>query len=79
MIVYTSEQAVIQNLKDAGCDRKMVQRFLELGAEGNTGEQLKLLDIHRHRLLDRIHLEEKRINCLDYLVYRLQKKESVDE
>lgn len=68
-----SVQAVIQNLKDAGCDAKMVERFIELGEEGNTKEQLNLLSRHRRQLLDRVHREEKRIDCLDYLVYQMQK------
>ena len=64
---------VLQNLKDAGCDRETAERFITLEGTGDTQEQLKLLSIHRKRLLDRIHSEEKRIDCLDYLVYQLQK------
>lgn len=71
-----SQQAVIQNLKDAGCDTKTVTQFLAFGEEGNTKEQLKLLSIHRQQLLDRVHREEKRIDCLDYLVYQIRKKNS---
>ena len=67
-------QAVIQNLKDAGCDKKTVERFMELEEEGKTKEQLDLLANHRRQLLDRVHKEEKRINCLDYLVYQMQKQ-----
>ena len=66
-------QGTIQNLKDAGCDRETAERFITLEGTGDTQEQLKLLSIHRKRLLDRIHSEEKRIDCLDYLVYQLQK------
>lgn len=71
-----SDRAVIQNLKDAGCDNEMVERFMELGEKGNTGEQMDLLARHRRLLLDRVHTEEKRIDCLDYLVYQMQKKKS---
>ncbi|HJD24562.1 MAG TPA: hypothetical protein H9694_10550 [Firmicutes bacterium] len=69
-------QAVVQNLKDAGCDAKTVKRFMELAEEGKTGEQLDLLAGHRRCLLERVHREEKRIDCLDYLVYQIRKKES---
>lgn len=71
-----SVQAVIQNLKDAGCDAKTVERFVELEEEGKTREQLDLLANHRRQLLERVHKEEKRIDCLDYLVYQMQKKKS---
>lgn len=70
-------QEIIQNLKDAGCDRETVEHFMELEENGDTLEQLKLLSIHRERLLDRVHREEKRIDCLDYLVYQIQKSMTV--
>ena len=69
-----SVQAVIQNLEDAGCDPETVEELLALDGEGKTGEQLKLLARQRRQLLDRVHREEKRIDCLDYLAYQLNKK-----
>lgn len=69
------DKAIIQNLKDAGCDPKTVKQFLELGEKGSTKEQLDLLSRHRRHLLDRVHREEKRIDCLDYLVYQMEKTE----
>ncbi|HIR04091.1 MAG: hypothetical protein U0M23_07225 [Acutalibacteraceae bacterium] len=71
-----SMQSVIQNLKDAGCDTQCVEQFLSLEEEGKTQEQLKLLSAHRQQLLARVHKEEKRIDCLDYLVYQIQKEKS---
>ncbi len=70
----TSVQSVIQNLEDAGCDSEIIKEFFSLDAEGKTGEQLKLLARQRQQLLDRVHKEEKRIDCLDYLTYQLNKK-----
>ena len=66
-------QETIQTLKDAGRDRATVEHFMKLGETGDTQEQLKLLSIHRKQLLDRVHREEKRIDCLDYLVYQIRK------
>ncbi|WP_413814361.1 DUF3737 family protein [Hydrogeniiclostridium mannosilyticum] len=37
-------------------------------------EQLRLLSAHRKRLLEWVRREERRMDCLDYLVYRLGKK-----
>lgn len=70
----TSVQSVIRNLADAGCDSRTIEQFLSLDAEGKTGEQLKLLARQRQQLLDRVHREEKRIDCLDYLTYQINKK-----
>lgn len=67
-------QSVIQNLEDAGCDSKIVEEFLALNEEGKTGEQLKLLARQRQQLLDQVHREERRIDCLDYLTYQINKK-----
>lgn len=67
-------RAIVQNLKDAGCDSEMVEQFLALGREAQIKKQLKLLEKHRKQLLDRVHEEEKRIDCLDYLTYQLNKK-----
>lgn len=66
--------AVVQNLKDAGCDRKAVEKFIRLRSQGDTDEQLRLLSRQRDILLERIHCEEKKIDCLDYLVYQIKKK-----
>ena len=72
-----SLQETIQNLKDAGCDRETAEGFMAVEGAGDTQEQLRLLSVHRKQLLDRIHREEKRIDCLDYLVYQIQKSMAV--
>ena len=36
-------------------------------------EALRLLTAHRRHLLDTLHQEQKRIDCLDYLVYQMRK------
>ena len=69
-----SEQAVIQNLKDAGCCRETVERFLALGDAGDVQGQLQLLAQHRKCLLEKVHRKERRIQCLDYLVYQMEKE-----
>ena len=37
-------------------------------------EQLEILEHQREYLLDRVHAEERRISCLDYLIYQIQGK-----
>lgn len=79
MLEGDSAQAVIQNLKDAGCDLETTERFLALEQAGQTREQLKLLSAHRKRLLNKVHEEERRIDCLDYLVYQVKKEKRTTE
>ena len=67
------EQALLDNLRDAGCGGKTVEQFLALEAAGEREAQLRLLLAHRRLLLKRLHREEKRIDCLDYLVHQMRK------
>ena len=67
--------SVIQNLEDAGCDMEMVAEFMKLGIAGNRQNQLKLLEQHRKRLLEKVHTNERRIDCLDYLVFQMNKED----
>ena len=70
---YDSKEAVIQNLKDAGCNEDTIDRFMECVKNGASKEHLRILSQHRKQLLDKIHIEQKRIDCLDYLVYQIER------
>lgn len=72
--MYDTEQAVLQNLNDAGCDPETIQKFLSCWKAGKTADQLRLLAEQRNNLLDYIHKNEKCIDCLDYLVYQIEKE-----
>lgn len=67
----TADQLLIRNLKDAGCPEADIQRFLKLGQAGKQQEQLRLLSIHRANLLNQLHISQRQIDCLDYLVYQM--------
>ena len=67
------DEAIIQNLMDAGCDKAVITAFVEDIHAEKIAEGLKLLAVHRRSLLDELHKEQKRIDCLDYLVYKMEK------
>ena len=67
-------QALLENLEDAGCGPESAECFLALEQSGQYLELLRLLSDHRRQLLDCLHREERRIDCLDYLVYQLEKR-----
>lgn len=71
MYTNNSEDTIIQNLKDAGCDAETIESFLSDLQRGDEKSSLKRLRIHRKKLLDSLHKEQKCIDCLDYLVYRM--------
>lgn len=66
--------AVVQNLKDAGCNETVVDEFMKLSETGEKQKQFKLLERHRKSLLEKVHSREKQIDCLDYLVFQMRKE-----
>lgn len=65
-----------QNLLDAGCGADEVRRCLDLAEKQERGELLRILSLHRRTLLNAVHEGEKRIDCLDYLIYQIKKQEN---
>ena len=52
----------------------MIQDFLGWFDKGQQAKQLELLEHQREYLLGRVHTDERRISCLDYLIYQIQGK-----
>ena len=67
---------VMQNLLDAGCGEALAREFWRLFECGRHGEGVALLARHRCLLLERCHAEQRRIDCLDYLIYQLEYSET---
>lgn len=70
-----SKDAIIQNLKDAGCDEETITCYMDCCACGETQKKKKLLEKHRKELLDDLHQCQKEIDCLDYLIYQEEKEQ----
>ena len=68
-----SGEELRQALRDAGCDEATATELMKLYAEGKAAKAQKLLSQHRKELLDCIHSEERKISCLDYLVYEMNR------
>lgn len=73
----SNEDSIIQNLKDAGCNQDIIAAFINDLKEGCIDEGMKLLAAHRRLLLEKLHQEQKQIDCLDYLVYKMKKTKKV--
>jgi len=67
---------VIENLKDAGCNKSTIEKFMDCGGNNRKERQLEILEKQRTDLLKRIHKDEKRISCLDYLIYQMNRDSS---
>ncbi len=67
-----SQFSLNRNLNDAGCDEMTKKSFLELCASGKMKEGIHLLQKHRNTLLDRVHESQKKIDALDFLLFKLR-------
>lgn len=79
MVSYGTKEAVIQNLKDAGCSQDTIVCCMECLDCGKETELLKQLENHRKGLLQKVHEDEKQIDCLDYLVYQINRCSMIKE
>lgn len=65
---------VYQNLKDAGCDEQTAKDCMAFAKDGNLGGMLPILQQYRKVLLSSVRSGQKKIDCLDYLIYKIQKE-----
>ena len=65
---------VYQNLKDAGCDERITNNCMSFAKDGNLGAMLPILKQYRTTLLGSVRSGQKKLDCLDYLIYRIQKE-----
>ncbi len=63
-----------QNLIDAGCSEDLIETCMELAKVNKWNRLLPLLSKQRINLLDSVHDGQKQIDCLDFLIYSINKK-----
>lgn len=74
MNLHRSEESIVQNMEDAGCGEETIEQFLKCLKKGSVDQQLLLLSRYRRSLLEKLHEGQKKIDCLDYLIYQIQKQ-----
>ena len=62
-------EKTLANLRDAGCDEVLIG---ELEALPSSCARLCRLKAYRRDLLSGIHAGQKKLECLDYLIYQLR-------
>lgn len=67
-------EKILQNLKDANCSNAIIEQFFKLAKQGKLLEQTKLLYSYKTQLLECLHKNQKNIDCLDFLIYRLEQE-----
>lgn len=64
---------LMQNLMDAGCDSRTVCMCMRLAKEQRREPLLQALAKQKEALLDIVHQNQRRIDCLDFLVYQIER------
>lgn len=67
-------QELEQNLIDSGCTQTIIDEFLSLYRQGKLKDALRLLAKHRAELLENLHETQKKIDCLDFLIFNLKQQ-----
>ena len=62
-------------LRDVGCPEKTIAACM---AESGSAAKLRILEEYRKKLLQTLHADEKRLRCLDYLLYCLRSEGEKD-
>ena len=70
-------QAVLQNLRDAGCSNDIIKQYCEMEAQERSidlihRDQQRLLAKQRKELLDDLHQCQRKLDCLDFLLYQMK-------
>lgn len=79
MVREREKVAVRQNLRDAGCPSEAIEKYMLLGEEDKAAEQAALLAGHRAALLLALHESQRKIDCLDFLTFKMAKSQGRGE
>ncbi|MFQ6861913.1 MAG: hypothetical protein ACLROI_03540 [Beduini sp.] len=67
-----SKESIKRNLEDAGCKTQTIETFLNYRETETLQKQILFLKCQRCGLLEELHQVQKKIDCLDYLIYILK-------
>ncbi len=67
----TEKDQLVQNLYDAGCCEKDISAVMELLEAKKMTEGIKKLRQCRCTLMNELHIQQQKVDCLDYLIYQL--------
>lgn len=67
-------EEIYQNLLDAGYTRAGADRFMTYVTARDLLSQQKDLALKRTKILEKLHQENRHLQCLDYLLNELEEK-----
>ena len=69
-----TNEFIRQSLHDSGFQEYEINRFICLIENSEKKTSYKVLKKQRYCLLDKIHLYQKMIDCLDYFIRKMKKE-----
>ena len=60
------------SLKDCGFETEDTERYLEYAEEHRAAEQLRLLNRQRRKLMDELHMVQKQVDVVDFMIYSVK-------
>ncbi|MGI6118660.1 MAG: hypothetical protein ACOYBC_09785 [Bilifractor sp.] len=67
-------EEIYQNLLDAGYTKAKADRFMTYMNSGDRESWQHDLTVKRTKIVERLHKENRHLECLDYLFYELKKQ-----
>lgn len=64
---------ILQNLKDADCPKELIEEFFRMKEAGLNNQLVQLLYTQKTRLLESLHESQKKVDCLDYLIFQINR------
>ncbi|ACV22829.1 hypothetical protein [Slackia heliotrinireducens] len=64
---------IVQGLRDACCTEECIEAFMRAYDEGRPKDGLKAIEGFRRKTLEELHEQQRRIDCLDYLTYEMNR------
>lgn len=71
------ELSTMCTLYDSGLSIDDIRRFFVFYRKGESAEQINLLSLCRHDLLDEIHKKQRSLDSLDYIIYEIKKNNQI--
>lgn len=67
-----NRKEIVQNLKDAGCSDEFIDEFFNISKKNKSEKSvIKLLYNYKKFLLKGLHDSQKKIDCLDFLIFKI--------
>lgn len=68
-------EQMAENLRAAGCEEDFIAEFRHVMARGRAREREQMLEKQRRCILSKLHDQQKKLECIDYLRHRLRQQE----